>query len=168
VTELFDEGDHDLVQSSVTCALAENVEDLTLTGKGAINGTGNALDNIIVGNDGRNLLYGGDGADTLTGNGGADTFKYKNTSEGGAGETIADFHTGKGGDILDIHDLLIGLGTNARHAVDDGYLQFVQNGSDTEVQVDRDGSAGNGFGLVTLVTLTDSVLHAGDTANLKL
>jgi Ca2+-binding RTX toxin-like protein len=49
------------------------VEHLTLTGTGAINGTGNALDNIIVGNNGANKLDGGLGADTLSGGLGADT-----------------------------------------------------------------------------------------------
>jgi Ca2+-binding RTX toxin-like protein len=40
----------DLVQSGVTYTLAANVENLTLTGTTAINGTGNALDNVLTGN----------------------------------------------------------------------------------------------------------------------
>ena len=63
----------DLVQSSITYTLGVNVENLTLTGSSAINGTGNALDNIITGNSGNNTLTGGDGNDTLNGNGGTDT-----------------------------------------------------------------------------------------------
>lgn len=54
----------DLVRSSVTHTLASNVENLTLTGSGAINGTGNSLDNVLTGNSGVNRLTGGLGNDT--------------------------------------------------------------------------------------------------------
>ena len=45
--------------------LGANVENLDLNGT-AITGTGNALNNIINGNDGNNQLFGGGGNDTLT------------------------------------------------------------------------------------------------------
>ncbi len=48
ITENLNEG-IDTVQSSVTYTLAANVENLTLTGTTAINGTGNALDNVLDG-----------------------------------------------------------------------------------------------------------------------
>ena len=57
----------DLVQSSVTFTLAANVENLTLIGSGAIDGTGNTLANVITGNAAGNRLDGGAGNDTLTG-----------------------------------------------------------------------------------------------------
>jgi Ca2+-binding RTX toxin-like protein len=63
----------DLVQTSVTYTLAANVENLTLTGSTAINGTGNTLDNVLTGNSGANTLTGGAGNDTLNGGSGADT-----------------------------------------------------------------------------------------------
>ncbi|WP_162917684.1 beta strand repeat-containing protein, partial [Dongia deserti] len=73
VTESADEGT-DLVQSSVTYTLAANIENLTLTGSSAINGTGNALDNILIGNSGNNVLDGGAGTDSLAGGAGNDTY----------------------------------------------------------------------------------------------
>jgi len=63
----------DLIQSSVDYTLPTNVENLTLTGTAAINGTGNELANIILGNTGANSLVGGAGADTLDGGLGADS-----------------------------------------------------------------------------------------------
>ncbi|MDQ7251665.1 calcium-binding protein, partial [Dongia sedimenti] len=72
VTENASEGT-DLVQSSVTITLLANVENLTLTGGAAINGTGNGSDNVIAGNTAVNTLTGGAGNDTLDGGGGADT-----------------------------------------------------------------------------------------------
>ncbi len=72
VTELAGEG-IDTVTSSVTYTLAANVENLTLTGTAALNGIGNASDNILLGNAGRNILTGNAGNDTLNGGAGADT-----------------------------------------------------------------------------------------------
>ncbi|WP_454915926.1 cadherin domain-containing protein [Xanthobacter sediminis] len=101
----------DLVKSSVTHTLASNVENLSLTGSKAINGTGNTLANVIAGNGaantltggsgndilkggaGNDKLYGGSGADTLAGGSGADTFIYKALGDSTAKsyDTIADF-----------------------------------------------------------------------------
>ena len=55
--------------------LGANVENLTLTGPGNFDGTGNTLNNVIIGNDGNNLLTGDNGNDTLDGGGGGDTLK---------------------------------------------------------------------------------------------
>ncbi len=71
VTENTNEGT-DLVQSAIGYTLGSNVENLTLTGTAAINGTGNALNNVLTGNSGANVLIGGDGNDVLVGGGGAD------------------------------------------------------------------------------------------------
>lgn len=70
--ELSDEG-IDTVKSSITWALADNVENLTLTGTSVIDGTGNELDNTIIGNAVDNRLTGLVGNDTLDGGAGADT-----------------------------------------------------------------------------------------------
>jgi Ca2+-binding RTX toxin-like protein len=75
ITENSGEGT-DLVQSSVTFSLAAiaNVENLTLLGTIAINGTGNSLINSITGNSGNNILDGGAGVDKLLGGLGSDTY----------------------------------------------------------------------------------------------
>ena len=62
VTEALNAG-ADTVLSSVTYQLSNNIEKLTLTGGSNINGTGNALNNILTGNSGTNVLTGGLGND---------------------------------------------------------------------------------------------------------
>lgn len=71
VIEQSDEG-VDLVQSSVSYTLSENVDNLTLAGVAAINGNGNEAANILIGNSAANILFGDAGNDTLNGGAGAD------------------------------------------------------------------------------------------------
>jgi Ca2+-binding RTX toxin-like protein len=111
LSNTVDAGGIDIVQSSVSFSLdasagARFVENLTLTGSGAITGTGNALTNQITGNSGNNTLsgldgndglsgwagndalYGGSGADALYGDNGNDTLSGgsgNDTITGGAG-----------------------------------------------------------------------------------
>ena len=61
------------VSASLSSTLGSNIENLPLTGATAINGTGNSLDNSIVGNSGVNILSGGLGNDYLDGGTGNDT-----------------------------------------------------------------------------------------------
>ncbi|MER2513928.1 MAG: hypothetical protein ABTQ25_16185 [Nitrosomonas ureae] len=80
-------GGIDGVNSSVTFALRAQVENLTLTGTSAINGTGNILANVIIGNTGKNQLKGAAGNDILDGRVGADILT------GGIGNDIFRFTT---------------------------------------------------------------------------
>jgi len=105
----------DTVTSSVSHTLGNWVENLTLAGgAGAINGTGNALANIIVGNESNNRLTGAAGADVLTGGTGADTFVFNQSSHGG--DQITDFVSGI--DKLEINAAGFGGGLTSGGAVD--------------------------------------------------
>jgi Ca2+-binding RTX toxin-like protein len=72
----------DSVQSSVTYTLPANVENVTLTGSGGNDATGNGSDNGIVGNAAANTLTGLGGADTLDGGNGNDTTTYAASPSG--------------------------------------------------------------------------------------
>jgi Ca2+-binding RTX toxin-like protein len=85
--------------------LGGNVERLALTGSTSLNGTGNGLNNLIIGNSGNNSLSGGAGSDTLNGGLGADTlvggaggdrfqFQILNNSLLASFDRIMDFNIG--------------------------------------------------------------------------
>ncbi|MFM7369004.1 MAG: M10 family metallopeptidase C-terminal domain-containing protein, partial [Sphaerospermopsis kisseleviana] len=97
--------------SSVTYTLGSNVENLTLTGTKAINGTGNTLNNVITGNTGNNnlnggggndTLVGGVGKDTLTGGVGTDRFSYTTLTHSllSSFDVITDFNATTGNDLF--------------------------------------------------------------------
>jgi Ca2+-binding RTX toxin-like protein len=89
------DGGTDTVRSSVSAVLSLSVENLVLTGGARLNGSGNALANVITGNSSANRIEGRGGADTLTGGAGADTFVWRRIEDGTAStfgsDRITDF-----------------------------------------------------------------------------
>jgi Ca2+-binding RTX toxin-like protein len=191
VRELAGQGT-DLIQSAITFSLVDtdgtgayggNVENLQLTGNAAINGTGNALNNILFANAGNNILNGGAGTDTVsyqyagalvranlalttaqvTGGSGTDTLiaienltgsRYNDTLTGNSGSNILD--GGLGNDTM-----IGGLGndTYVVNVLTDVVTELAGQGTDlvqsaiTYSLVDTDGAAANG-GNVENLTLT--------------
>ena len=133
----------DVVESSASYTLTDNVENLTLVGAGAISGSGNALDNVITGNAADNYLQGMDGNDTLIGNAGNDTL------DGGAG---ADVMAGGAGNDAYVVDTLA-----------DTVTELAGQGTDT-VQTGLTYTLGNNIENLTL-TGTDAVDGTGNELN---
>ena len=90
IYELSNEG-KDLVYASISYTLGVNLENLTLSGLTKVNGTGNALDNQLIGNNQANKLSGGAGNDTLNGGAGNDRFIISDSSV----DTIQNFAKNK-------------------------------------------------------------------------
>ena len=96
-------GVFDMVRSSISFSLAGSagllgaVENLTLTGSGAISGTGNALRNTISGNGAANVLDGGLGNDYLQGGLGNDVFVFGTALNSATNrDSIGDFANAAG------------------------------------------------------------------------
>ncbi|MDR5655115.1 calcium-binding protein [Ruixingdingia sedimenti] len=91
------------IESAVSFVLPNNgrTTGLTLVGSADIDGTGNMLDNLLVGNRGNNGLFGGAGHDTLRGDLGNDTLNGDDGDDhlyGGAGDDL--LFGGTGQDVL--------------------------------------------------------------------
>ena len=93
VIEAVDDG-FDTVFSTVSLTLGDNLENLVLTGASALEGRGNSLSNVLVGNGEINLLSAGAGDDMLAGGQGDDTL------EGGAGDDLYLYYQGEGRDFI--------------------------------------------------------------------
>jgi Ca2+-binding RTX toxin-like protein len=130
----------DVVRSSGTYTLPDNVENLTLVGSGQINGTGNSLGNVIMGNGAANVIIGGGGGDTLTGAGGADRYKYTALSDSrpGAADLITDFKKVQG-DKIDLSAIDANSNTGANDA-----FKFVSSFTGQAGQVYSSYDAGAG------------------------
>ena len=130
----------DTVNSSVTWTLGDNLEQLTLTGAAAINGFGNALDNVITGNGGANILDGLLGNDTLTGGGGADSFRFSTPLDAtGNVDTIIDFVHGT--DKIQLLRPVFNLGTT--NALNPAFFYAGSAAHDSNDHIIYDPSNGN-------------------------
>ena len=161
----------DTVRASFSYTLGAEIENLQL-GASAADGTGNRLDNTIIGNGlgnrlsgdaGQDVLIGWGGSDTLSGGDGADQFKFLAPTDGGPkGDAITDFDVQD--DLIALENGgfgLVGTGSLASQGVDFVVGQAATTGDPTvivspftkEVWWDADGTGAGGAQLLAKVTL---------------
>jgi Ca2+-binding RTX toxin-like protein len=128
----------------------------------------------MIGNNLGNGFFGSGGKDTITGGGGDDMFEFNNTSEGV--DTITDFQLGKGGDYLQIVDVLEPAdGLSVTEDVN-SFARVVQVGGNSHFQVNVDGVGDdwetiailqgvNSFGLTAEKMLADGNLQVTGEIN---
>ncbi len=146
-------GGTDTVISSVSFTIGLGIENLALFGSEDINGAGNFVANVIIGNDGANLIQGRGDDDTITGGGGDDTLgggagndsieagDSNDFANGGAGNdtVLGDegndtLRGGSGNDRIlggeDNDNIAGGLGNDTLLGEDGDDMMFGQGGAD--------------------------------------
>ncbi len=122
------EGD---VLIGIEAVVASNHDDTIRGGSDHDYLKGECGDDILTGGLGRDLLYGG---------GGSDIFVFEAASAFDRTDVIRDFDASEG-DVINIADLL-GNYDALTDAISD-FVQFTQNGANTDVQISVDGAAGS-------------------------
>eukprot|EP01036_Dinobryon_divergens_P061959 gene61959-biopygen35100 len=143
----------DEVQAGLTFSLAllTKIENLTLTGSGDFNGTGNTLDNLVNGNSGDNVLTGGGGLDTLAGGDGNDTYVVDSLTdqiwEGNGVDSGLDTVNFTGGtgvtfslESIDNVENLTLLGTNATNGTGNGLDNILVGNAKNNTLIGLDGA----------------------------
>jgi Ca2+-binding RTX toxin-like protein len=177
----------DIAKASISWTLGAYVENLTLTGTAAINGTGNTLANTITGNSaantlsgagaadklsgagGNDLLDGGVGNDMLTGGAGQDSFLFDTTLNGATNvDKILDYTVGTDQIVLDNHiftafTAIGGIGASAFHegtSAGDADDHIIYDSASGNIYYDPDGTGAAGQVLFAHVTPATALTSA--------
>lgn len=172
-------GGTDTVSASIAYKLGNYVENLLLTGSGAISASGNSGANKLTGNAAANVLNGGAGADTMTGGLGNDVFVFSTSLSAATNvDRISDFSK-VSGNIDRIYlddDIFTALGSVtqtsalsaaafcAGKAATSGSHRIVYDSGTGNLFYDADGSGATAQVKIALIGLGGVALTASDFA----
>ncbi|WP_280352884.1 calcium-binding protein [Pseudomonas sp. BN414] len=148
----FDAGGTDSVLTTLSSyTLGANVENLMFLGSGSFNGTGNELNNGLIGGASADVLTGGAGNDSMVGGLGNDTFVF---AAGFGNDSILDFDSDPvgGQDLMNIAALGI---TAVNFATSVGIADLGEN---TQVTIGTDSITLVGVADATTVTQADFIV----------
>ncbi|NVK00244.1 MAG: type I secretion C-terminal target domain-containing protein, partial [Oceanospirillaceae bacterium] len=94
---------------------------------------GESGDDVIFGGSGDDSITGGTGDDILAGGRGSDSFIWNIADADGGTDTITDFVSGSGGDVLDLSDIL----QSNDAATLDSMLTFALDGANTKITLNN-------------------------------
>src|SRR5581483_1841253 len=142
------------------------IENLTLTGTSSLNGTGNALNNVIFGNSGTNILAGLGGADYIDGGAGTDTVTYAASAAGVTVSLMTAAPGGPGGSAGDaLGDTLVNIenltGSNFDDTLEGNAGNNVLNGGASGVGGDTVSYANAAAGVTVSLAVTGAQSTGG-------
>jgi len=170
----------DLVVADFDYILADNIENLILTGESATTGTGNSLANKITGNSLDNILSGMEGDDTLIGDEGADSLVggegYDSLVGGAGNDTLVvdnsdlSIDGGDGTDLVvseaDI-DLTDGRFTSVENiTLADVYVTDETTGETVLAETQPISATGDSLGNTIIGNIADNSLNGGEGADI--
>ena len=106
---------------------------------------GTSSGETVTGGSGADIIAGRAGSDTLTGGAGADTFFWGPADADGSTDTITDFTTGSGGDVLNIENVLVNEIGREFGAFNNFNIQNyvdVTTGTNSTLTIDADATGG--------------------------
>ena len=170
----------DLVVADFDYILADNIENLILTGESATTGTGNSLANKITGNSLDNILSGMEGDDTLIGDEGADSLVggegYDSLVGGAGNDTLVVDNSDlsiDGGDGTDLVvsetniDLTDGRFTSVENiTLADVYVTDETTGETVLAETQPISATGDSLGNTIIGNLADNSLSGGEGADI--
>ncbi|WP_320110083.1 M10 family metallopeptidase C-terminal domain-containing protein [Pseudomonas sp. B21-053] len=151
-------GEIDTVRSSIDWTLGDNLENLVLTGSANLRGTGNSLNNVLIGGTGNDSLTGGAGDDTLDGGVGADFMRGGDGADTYYVDDDFDFVFETGSSLTEHDQVFASIDYNMEGNIEDMQLLGTANlnGTGNDIANRMTGNAGNntfdgGLGNDTLI-----------------